>query len=59
MIRDFDLVHARAGVDGHDIARPAEFLVDRNRVVRWRHLTDDYRVRVTPQTLIDAARSLR
>ena len=27
-IRRYDLVHAGAGINGHDVARPAEFLLD-------------------------------
>ncbi|MGB9106245.1 MAG: redoxin domain-containing protein, partial [Terriglobales bacterium] len=34
-IRRYDLVHAGAGVNGQDIARPAEFLVDSSGTVRW------------------------
>ena len=35
VIRRYDLVHAGAGENGHDIARPAEFLIDRSGTVRW------------------------
>ena len=40
-----------AGSD--DIARPAVFILDRNGVVRWRHLTDNWRVRVRPETVLE------
>jgi hypothetical protein len=46
-------------MDGHDIARPAEFLLDRNGIVRWRNITGDLRLRATPEEMLDAARSLR
>ena len=39
VIRRYDLVHAGAGIDGQDIARPAEFIVDGSGVVRW--VTDE------------------
>jgi len=59
VIRRYDLLHKGAGEGGRDIARPAEFLVDRNGTVRWRNLTEDFRVRATPETMLEAARSLR
>ena len=34
-IRRYDVLHAGAGPEGKDIARPAEFLVDSSGVVRW------------------------
>ena len=46
-------------MDGHDIARPAEFLVDRSGIVRWRNLTGDLRIRARPQQMLEAARALR
>ena len=33
--RRYHLLHAGGGPDGHDIARPAEFLVDSLGMVRW------------------------
>jgi len=58
-IRRYDLVHKGAGPNGHDIARPAEFLVDRNGIVRWRNLTEDFKVRARPEQMIEAGRGLR
>lgn len=58
VIRRYDLLHKGAGEGGRDIARPAEFLVDRNGIVRWRNLTEDFRVRATPDAMLAAARSL-
>jgi peroxiredoxin len=51
-------VHKKAGIDGADIARPAEFLVDRNGIVRWRNLTEDFRVRLRPEQILAAVRAL-
>ena len=59
VIRQYDLLHAGAGVEGADVARPAEFLVDRNGVVRWRNLTEDYRVRARVEQMLAEARKLR
>lgn len=58
-IRRYDLVHAGAGIDGHDVARPAEFLVDANGTVRWVNLTDNYWVRATPEQILEAGKSVQ
>lgn len=34
------------------IARPASLLIDANGVVRWRDLTDNYRLRPQPETIL-------
>jgi peroxiredoxin len=54
VIRRWDLVHPHAGVDGADIARPAEFLIDANGKVRWLNLTEDFRVRARPEQVLQA-----
>ena len=59
VIRKYDLLHKGGGEQGRDISRPAEFLVDRTGTVRWRNLTEDLRIRATPETMLEAARSLR
>jgi peroxiredoxin len=58
-IRRYDLVHAGAGIDGQDIARPAEFLLDSSGTVRWVNLTENYWVRARPEQIIEAAKVLR
>lgn len=58
-IKRYGVVHKGAGVGGRDIARPAEFLIDRSGTVRWVNLTGDIRVRARPEQLLAAARSLR
>jgi peroxiredoxin len=58
VIRRYDLLHSGGGVDGKDISRPAEFLVDPAGVVRWRNLTEDLRVRATPEDILKASKSL-
>ena len=59
VIRRYDLLHARGGPDGQDIARPAEFLVDRPGVVRWENFTEDVRVRARADQMLAAARSIQ
>ncbi len=58
-IRHYDLLHAKAGPDGHDIARPGEFLVDSNGIVRWVNLTEDFRVRARSEQFLAQARELK
>lgn len=58
VIKRYDLLHPSAGVDGHDIARPAEFLLDSSGVVQWVNLTEDFRVRATPEQMLKAAGGL-
>jgi peroxiredoxin len=58
-IRRYDLVHAGAGIDGQDIARPAEFLLDTSGTVRWLNLTENYWVRARPEQILEEAKTLR
>jgi peroxiredoxin len=57
-IRRYDLLHAGAGINGQDIARPAEFLLDSSGVVRWVNLTGNLWVRARPEQMIEAAKAL-
>lgn len=57
-IRRYDLLHAGAGINGQDIARPAEFLVDSSGVIRWVNLTGDLRVRARPDEIIEQIEKL-
>ena len=54
-IKAYDLLHGDAmtasGAD--DVARPAMFLLDREGIVRWRALTENWRVRVRPETVLE------
>ena len=36
------------------IARPALFLVEPDGIISWRRLTDDYRVRMRPEEVLEA-----
>jgi len=58
-IRRYDLFHKGASVNGGDISRPAEFLLDHAGIVRWRNLTGDLRVRAWPGQMIEEAQKLR
>jgi len=52
VIRRYDLLH-EGGHRGSDIARPAEFLIDETGTIRWMNLTEDYKVRVTAETILE------
>ena len=59
VIRRYHILHTAGGPDGHDIARPAEFLVDSSKIVRWTNFTEDLRVRARADEMLFAARKLR
>jgi peroxiredoxin len=59
VIRRYHLLHTRGGPDGHDIARPAEFLVDSSKMVRWTNFTEDIRIRARADEMLAAAKQLR
>jgi peroxiredoxin len=50
VIRRYDLLDPVE--EGKGIARPAEFLIDPTGTVRWVDLTDDFRVRTRPETVL-------
>ena len=54
VIRRYDVLHPGAGPKGTDIARPAEFLIDSNGIVRWVNLTENIAVRARPEQVLDA-----
>ena len=49
----YDLRHKNAVVQGKDVARPGVFIIDGEGIIRWRDLTENYRVRVRPQQVIE------
>jgi len=57
-ITRYDLVHKGQGEGGRDIARPAEFLIDRSGVVRWRMLTENLWVRARPEQVLEVSKLL-
>ncbi len=58
-IRRYALLHVGGGPDGHDISRPAEFLVDSNGVVRWTNFTEDVRVRAHAEEMLAAVKNIQ
>lgn len=49
--------HLNGGIGG-DIARPATFILDRDRRIVWRQLTDNWRVRVRPEPVIEQLKKI-
>jgi len=58
VIRRYGVLHPGAGPRGANIARPAEFLIDSNRVVRWVNLTENIAVRARPEQVLEALNQL-
>lgn len=58
VIRRYRLLHTGGGPEGHDIARPAEFLVDGSGTIRWTNFTEDIRVRARAQDMLQAAQKI-
>lgn len=55
----YDLVHEHEIASGKDIARPAEFLIDRTGTVRWRMVTENFFVIARPEQVLEAAKTLQ
>jgi peroxiredoxin len=58
-IRRYGLLHKGGGPGDHDISLPAEFLVDRNGVVRWENFAEDLRVRARAEEMLKAVNLLK
>jgi len=58
VIRRYNLLHPGAGINGQDIARPADFLVDATGTVRWVNVTENLWARTRPEQIIEAAKNL-
>ena len=58
VIRWYDVLHAGAGPQKQDIARPAEFLIDPTGIVRGVYLTNDFRVRARGDLVLKATENM-
>ena len=56
--RRYGLIHRGGGPGGSDVPRPATVLLDRDGVVRWVSLSDNYQVRPDPRDVARAVRAL-
>jgi peroxiredoxin len=52
-IHTWGLVHENGKPGGGAISRPAIFLVEPEGTISWRRLTDDYRVRLRPEDVLE------
>jgi peroxiredoxin len=59
VIEAYGVLHPSGGMGGVDIARPATFLIGPDGTVRWRQLTDNWRVRIRPEQVIEAIQQTR
>ena len=51
------LVHEKGGMGGHDVPRPATFLINKG-TIQWRDLTDNWRVRIHADALLEVVQNL-
>lgn len=58
VIDAYGVRHPGGGMEGVDIARPATFLIDTDGRIIWRELTDNWRIRLRPQRLLDQLNAL-
>ena len=60
VVTDYGVLHVGGGIGGRDIARPAILLIgpDGDGVIRWRSLTENWRVRIRPEKLIAVLRGV-
>ena len=56
--RRYGLIHRGGGPGARDVPRPATVLVDRDGVVRWVALSNNYQVRPDPRDVAGAVRAL-
>ena len=54
----YDLRHSDGGGPTGTIARSATFVIDKDGVVRWRDLTDNYRLRPRAEDVVAAVAAL-
>ena len=59
MMDAYGVRHVGASIDGGDIARPAVFVVDGDGNIAWRMITDNYRIRVRPEAVIETLSKIR
>ena len=58
VIKAWGVVDNEGGIGGADIARPATFILDAEGVIRWRNLTSNWRIRSSPEEIIEAIEKL-
>lgn len=56
--RRYGLVHARGGQSGEDVPIPTTVVLDRDGVVRWLWISNNFQVRPDPDAVLAAVRAL-
>jgi peroxiredoxin len=56
--RGWGLVHKRGGQHGEDMPTPTTVVLDRDGVVRWLWISDNFQVRPDPAEVLRAVRAL-
>jgi len=54
----FGVRHPGGSIEGGDIARPADFVLDRDGRVVWRNIPDNWRVRTRPEEILERLRAI-
>ncbi len=57
LTKSLGLLHEGAAPDGSDVPRPVTYVIHNNEI-RWEYLTDNWRVRIPPDELLETIRSL-
>ena len=55
-IKEYGLLHEEG--HGHDIGRPAIFILDRTQQIGWKFVPDNFRGRTDPQAIIDELKKI-
>jgi peroxiredoxin len=55
--RRYGLLHAAGGPGGEDVPRPSTVVIDRDGVVRWLSVTDNYQIRPDARDVVRALRA--
>ena len=58
LTRRYGLVHARGGRHGEDVPAPTTVVLDRDGIVRWLWIADNFQVRPDPDDVLRAVRAL-
>ena len=58
MTRRYGLLHRGGGRRGIDVPRPATIVIDRDGIVRWLSIAENYQVRPDPADVARAIRAL-
>jgi peroxiredoxin len=58
LTRRYGLVHVHGGQHGEDVPTPTTVVLDRDGIVRWLWISDNFQVRPDPSEVLKAVRAL-